>query len=359
MSQSKLQLLPPKVNLKTTEIYEHLTEASRALAELKGESKTIPNETILINTLGLQEAKDSSAIENIITTQDDLYRADVDDTFNDIAAKEVKNYSLALKHGFELVKTHRLLTNNYILQIQKMIEPVKHGFRKLPGTVLKNRDGETIYTPPQDANEVNSLMSNMEKYINEDERHNIDPLVKMAIIHYQFESIHPFYDGNGRTGRIINILYLVQKDLLDIPVLYLSRYIIKNKEEYYRYLQSVRENSDWEKWIIWMLIGVKETAEDTIQLIQGIRLLMSKQKTIIRHKLSKIYSKELLESLFQHVYTRILFVEKSIHVHRNTAVHYLNQLSNIGLLEKIKLGKTNYFINIELYRLLIKGHAQK
>ena len=336
MSQPKLQLLPPKENLRTIEIYKHLTEASRALAELKGESKTIPNETILINTLGLQEAKDSSAIENIITTQDDLYRADVDDTFDNIAAKEVKNYSLALKHGFELVKEHRLLTNNYILEIQKMIEPVKHGFRKLPGTVLKNSDSETIYTPPQDANEVINLMSNLEKYINKDELHDIDPLVKMAVIHYQFE----------------NILYLVQKGLLDIPVLYLSRYIIKNKREYYRHLQAVREKGDWDKWIIWILQGIIETSIHTFKIISQIKELMFNYKHRIRNNY-KFYTHDLLNNLFSHPYTKIEFIERDLKVSRKTASTYLNTLAKDGFLEKIKIKQTNFFLNRPLFKLFL------
>jgi len=339
MSQSKLKMLPLEANLHTIEIYKRLTRASRALAELKGESKTIPNETILINTLGLQEAKDSSEIENIITTQDDLFRADVDDTFDNIAAKEVKNYSLALKKGFELVKEHRLLTGNHIIEIQKKIKPGNYGFRKLPGTVLKNTGGETLYTPPQDAAEVIRLMSNLENYINDYKMHDIDPLVKMAIIHYQFESIHPFYDGNGRTGRIINILYLVQQGLLDIPVLYLSRYIIQNKGEYYRHLQAVRENGDWEKWVIWMLQGIELTSIQTCALIQKIQNLMNRFEQEIRERYPRMYSKDLLENLFKHPYTKIKFLENDMNISRLTATQYLNKLIDAGLLRKEKNGK--------------------
>lgn len=357
MGRSKLNMLPPKINLHTEKIYKQLTKASRALAELKGESKSIPNETILINTLGLQEAKDSSEIENIITTQDELYRADVDETFDNSAAKEVKNYSLALKKGFELVKKHRLLTNNYILEIQKIIEPVRPGFRKVPGTVLKNTAGETIYEPPQDANEIIQFMTNLEKYINEDEMHDVDPLVKMAIIHYQFESIHPFYDGNGRTGRIINILYLGQKELLDIPVLYLSRYIIQNKMKYYRCLQAVRSNGDWEKWVVWLLKGIESTSIQTSALIRKIQNMMDFFETEIRKHYPKIYSKDLLENLFKHPYTKIKFLQEDLNISKPTAIQYLNKLIEIELLRKEKIWKTNFYINDNLFHLLAKDKS--
>lgn len=347
---SSLNFLPPRVNIQTVEIYKNLNKASRALAELKGESKTIPNEEILINTLGLQEAKDSSAIENIITSQDDLYQANVNDNFPDLATKEVKNYSYALRKGFDLVKQHHLLTNNYILEIQKIIEPKRFGFRKLPGTVLKNSRGETVYEPPQGAHEVINLMSNIEKYINEDIMHDVDPLIKMAIIHFQFESIHPFYDGNGRTGRIINILYLVQKKLLDIPVLYLSKYIINNKIDYYKLLQRVHTDNDWESWIIWMLNGVEETSQHTINIISEIQKMMLDYKYKIRNKY-KFYSQDLINNLFKHPYTKIEFVEQDLGVSRITAANYLNQLANDGFLEKVKKQNSNYYINIPLFEL--------
>ena len=345
-----LQKLPLDINVKTSDIYENLNRASRALGELKGESKTIPNEEILINTLALQEAKDSSAIENIITTQDDLYRADADDSFNNIAAKEVKNYANALKKGFELVKKHHLLTNNYILEIQKIIEPIKQGFRRVPGTVLQNSAGETIYKPPQDANEIVALMSNLENYINEDSMHDIDPLIKMAIIHYQFESIHPFYDGNGRTGRIINILYLLQKKLLDIPVLYLSKYIIENKTDYYQLLQGVRTENDWESWIIWMLNGIAETSQHTVIIISEIKRLMMDYKHRIRNQY-KFYSQDLINNLFKHPYTKIEFVEQELKVSRKTASGYLNQLSEDGFVKKMKIKNSNYYVNLPLFTL--------
>jgi len=350
---NSLKNLPPEINLESVNIYKALSSASRTLAELKGESKSIPNEIILINTLGLQEAKDSSAIENIITTQDDLYRAEADRTFNNLATKEVIRYSDALKHGFELVRKHRILSANHILEIQKVLEPNKHGFRKLPGTVLKNSFSEIVYTPPQNPDEVVALMSNLEKYINDEDLHTIDPLIKMAIIHYQFESIHPFYDGNGRTGRIINILYLVAKELLDIPVLYLSRYIVANKNDYYRLLQEVRNKDSLEEWIIWILQGVKETAVETIILIRKIQSMMEQYQIEIQEKLPKIYSKDLIENLFKHPYTKIEFIENDLKVSKRTAINYLNSLTENNFLEKIKIGKSTFYLNQKLFNLFV------
>lgn len=234
--------LPPKVELETIKILKKLSSAHRYLAELKGVASTIPNENILINTLALQEAKDSSAIENIITTHDELYKAQLfEDLILNASTKEVSRYADALKHGFTLIRKQKIITQNHILTIQSIIEQNDAGYRKLPGTALKNEaTGEIIYTPPQDHETIVKLMDNLEEFINNDELSDVDPLTKMAVIHYQFESIHPFYDGNGRTGRILNILYLIQKDLLDLPILYLSRYVILNKSDYYRLLQEVR-----------------------------------------------------------------------------------------------------------------------
>lgn len=352
MSDFQLIKLPPKVNLETTGIFKALTKASRALAELKGEAKTIPNETILINTLSLQEAKDSSAIENIITTHDDLYRASVDESYKNLAAKEVQNYAKALKFGFELIRKNGLLTSNDIIKIHSQMEPNKTGFRKIPGTVLKNdKTGDVIYTPPQSHSEIIDLMTNLEKYINDDELHDIDPLLKMGIIHFQFESIHPYYDGNGRTGRIINILYLVLKDLLDIPVLYLSRYIINNKAEYYKFLQSVRDKGNWTEWLIWLLNGVTETSQNTIKIIRGINNLIFQYQNEIKSKY-KFYSQDLINNLFIHPYTKIEFIEKELRVHRNTAMSYLNELCDGGYVKKTKFGVSNFYINEPLFNLL-------
>ena len=352
-----LKPLPPAYNFDTKQVWQALNLASRSLAELKGESKTIPNVDILINTLSLQESKESSEIENIITTQDDLFKAQVDDKSTNMAAKEVKQYANALLHGYNLIKQHDLLTSNSIIAVQEILEPNKPGFRKLMGTALKNSVGQTVYTPPQNPQEIIELMSNLEKYINLPELHYVDPLIKLAIIHHQFESIHPFYDGNGRTGRIINILYLVYTRLLDIPVLYLSRYINKNRADYYRLLQEVRTLNSWDEWTIWMLNGIHETAQQTIKLIREINKLIAKFKQKIQTEAENIYSKELLECLFKHTYTKIKFIEDGLGVHRQTAGKYLDKLVELNLLTPHKFWKSNYYINHELFDLLSNANS--
>ncbi|MBA3806764.1 MAG: Fic family protein, partial [Acidobacteria bacterium] len=235
----KIPTLPLERDLETKAVLKQAAAAHRRLAELKGVARTIPDETILISTLTLQEAKDSSAIENIITTHDELFKAELlIEQLRSPGAKEVQNYAYALRTGFELVRRNKILTDNHILEIQEGLEQNRAGYRRVPGTALKNQQtGETVYTPPQDYDTINRLMRNLSDFINDDSLSDLDPLVKLAIVHHQFESIHPFYDGNGRTGRIINILYLVTKELLDLPVLYLSHFIIQHKAEYYRLLQ--------------------------------------------------------------------------------------------------------------------------
>lgn len=344
--------LPPNAEIETKNVLRELARAHRYLAELKGISQTIPNQSILINTLPLLEAKDSSAIENIITTNDELYKDSLfGHFFENASAKEVRSYLEAIKTGFERIKIKRYLSINQILEIQECIEHNNAGLRKLPGTELKNSNtGEIIYTPPQNHDDVVRLMSNLEKYINNDDMHRVDPLVKMAIIHYQFESIHPFYDGNGRTGRIINILYLVLKGYLNIPVLYLSRYIINSKSDYYRLLQEVRDKENWEEWILYMLKAIEETSFETIQLISKMRELMQQYKHKIRAKY-KFYSQELLNNLFRHPYTKIEFLEKDLKVSRQTASKYLEELAEGGFLKKEKLGKYNFYINVPLFEL--------
>ncbi len=306
--------LPLTGEIETKAVLKQLNASNRVLAELKGVALTIPNETILINTLALQEAKDSSAIENIVTTHDDLYRSDSDVKSMAIsaAAKEVHSYAVALKHGFQLVRKSKILSNSVIKEIQSMLEHNDAGFRKIPGTSLKNQSGEIIYTPPQNPDEIEDYMANLEIFINNDDVSDLDPLTKMAIIHHQFESIHPFFDGNGRTGRIINILYLVVKDRLDIPILYLSRYIIKNKSEYYKLLQKVRDSNAWEEWILFM---------------------------------------------FNHPYTKIEFIMQDLGVKRLTAAKYLDMLVNeehgMQLLQKVKIGRENYYLNTRLIDLFM------
>lgn len=355
MNQGTISLLPPRAEVETRSVLKRLAPAHRYLAELKGMAATIPNEHILINTLALQEAKDSSEIENIITTHDDLYKADLfADYIRNPAAKEVNRYATALKTSFEQVKRDQLLTVNRIVEIHQVLEQNDAGIRRLPGTALKNeRTGETVYVPPQDHGEIVRLMNNLEQFINEDALCGVDPLIKMAVIHHQFESIHPFYDGNGRTGRIINILYLVAKGLLDIPVLYLSRYIIRNKADYYRLLQSTRDTGDWEPWILYMLEGVEITSRQTIWIIRRIKEIMMAYKHRIRAELPKIYSQDLLNNLFRHPYTKIESVQRDLRVSRLTAVKYLELLTENGFIEKHKIGRYNYYINRPLMSIFM------
>jgi Fic family protein len=349
-----LKPLPLSIEVETKAVLKKASLAHKALAELKGSISSIPNENILIETLSLREARESSAIENIISTLDEVYQSSMlTRQFATPAAKEVHQYAEALKMGFGLIKKHGLLTNNFILQMHKVIEQNNAGFRKLAGTKLLNdKTGEVVYTPPQDHAVIAELMGNLEKFINEDDMMDIDPLIKMAIIHHQFESIHPFYDGNGRTGRIINILYLVQKGLLHLPVLYLSRYIIRHKADYYRLLQKVRETGEWEEWILYMLTGIEQTAIESIDLIGSIKKLMQNNKQTLRNELPKLYSQDLLNNLFKYPYTKIEFIERDLSVSRSTAIRYLETLVKKGLLIKQKIGRDNFYMNEPLFTLL-------
>ena len=351
----KLIHLPYPEDLETKSILKQLPAAHAALAELKGIVQSIPNQIILLNALGIQEAMDSSSIENIITTHDDLYKANLDFEVNiSPNVKEVQNYVAAMKRGFELVESQGLLTNQTLLKIQETLEGNNAGFRKIPGTALKNaQTGAVIYLPPQDPAEIQELMTNLEQFINDPELSDYDPLVKMAIIHYQFESIHPFYDGNGRTGRILNILYLILTGLQKLPILYLSNHIIQHKSDYYRLLQGVREKGDWESWISYMIRGVENTAKETIQLIEALKILMAEMKTLLQNNY-KFYSQELLNNLFAHPYTKIEFLVRDLGVSRLTAANYLNQLASDGVLRKERLGTGNYYVNERLFELLRK-----
>lgn len=347
--------LPLSKDLETKKVLKKLSKASSALAELKGVSASIPNMTILVNTLSLQEAKDSSEVENIVTTHDELYKAELKLTKEkSIAAKEVQNYVAALKKAFDLVKAHGLLTNMMILEIHKELEQNDAGFRSVPGTELKNdRTQEVVYTPPQHKDEIIRLMDNLVQYINDDELEDIDPLIKMAVIHHQFESIHPFYDGNGRTGRIINILYLLAKGLQEYPILYLSRYINQHKSAYYRLLQEVRTKGSWEEWILFILEGVEKVARQSILLIKEIKIVMQEYKSYIRSTYS-FYSQDLLNNLFRHPYTKIEFLKDDLQCNRKTASSYLNQLAEdkMNILSKLKMGRHNYYVNTKLVDLL-------
>ena len=360
MIKYQIPNLPLIIDVETKAVLKQLARSNRALAELKGVAGTIPNENILISSLTLQEAKDSSSIENIITTQDDLYRADlaIKDFAVSPAAKEVQNYREAIFHGFQMVRQHKLLTNNNIISIQNVLKHTKGGFRVTPGTCLKRDDGMIIYEPPQHPEDIVRYMGNLEAFINTPDLSDVDPLVKMAIIHHQFESIHPFSDGNGRTGRIVNILYLVINDLLDLPILYLSRFITHNKGEYYRLLQAVRDcgadnAKEWEEWILFILKGVEETSIETTAMIKAISKMMADYKAVLKPLFGTTYKHELLNNLFFHPYTKIEFVCHDMGVQRKTGAKYLDMIVAAGLLNKIKIGRENYYINERLFELFL------
>ncbi len=339
-------------------ILKRLAGASRNLAELKGVAAAIPNQGILINTLALQEAKDSSAIENILTTHDELYREDnVSPGRVNAAAKEVLRYRQALRTGFERVRTTGLLTLNTVIDIQAELECNHAGLRKLPGTVLKDGVGKTVYVPPQDASEIQHLLGDLERFWHGEPHFDADPLIRMALIHHQFESIHPFYDGNGRTGRIVNVLYLVKEGLLDIPVLYLSRHIVRTKQDYYRLLQTVREQDAWEDWVLYMLTAIEHTAAETVTTIQAIKALLLDTKQRIRAQ-HKFYSQDLINNLFSHPYTKIEFIQRDLGVSRLTATKYLDALVDGGFLHKRKIGRSNFYVNLPLYEVLIRAERR-
>ena len=352
---SNLQPLPLSTSilkgLDSRIIWHALSEAHRYLGELKGLCDSLPNPDILVDTLSIQEAKDSSEIENIITTHHELYSSQDKGTLSS-AAKEVKNYTSALQVGFQEVRQFSLIRLDTILSIQRELEKNNAGLRKLPGTVLKHeRTGQTIYEPPQDATVVADLMANLITFIHGDD--DLDPLLRMAITHHQFESIHPFYDGNGRTGRILNILMLIREGLLDLPVLYLSRYITTYKEDYYRLLQTARDTENgWNDWCLYFLQGISLTAQSEIQLIKELRALMQRYKVDIRSQRPKIYSQDLLNTLFRFPYTKIDIIERELSISRPTATKYLDQLALGGFLNKQKIGRTHFYINTPLYNLL-------
>jgi len=364
MSQYQIPRLPLEIDLETKEILKQVNAANKQLAELKGTVQSIPNEAILINTLGLQEAKDSSEVENIVTTHDDLFKAELNvrDYVVSAAAKEVMNYRQAIREGFELVRKDKLLTNNIIKKVQATLVNSNAGFRTIPGTELKNGSGETVYTPPQNGDDVERYMTELEAFINTPKLCDWDPLIKLAVIHHQFESIHPFYDGNGRTGRIISILLLVTNDLLNLPVLYLSRFITHNKGEYYRLLQAIREHEDnekeWQNWVMFMLNGIEKTARNTITMVMAIRALMQEFKPKLREIFGRQYKHDLLNHLFAQPYTKIEFMEEAMMVERKTASKYLDMIVNAGLLEKVKIGRYNYYFNQRLVDVLMNPEPQ-
>jgi Fic family protein len=342
--------IPSPASLEVKAVWQSLAEAHRHLAELKGLCESLPNRAILLDTLAIQEAKDSSEIENIITTHDELYAYDQSSSTSP-AAKEVQNYISALKVGFTDVVNSGLIRMSTILRVQEEVEQNNAGFRKVPGTLLKNQTtGAVVYEPPQDAVLIEKLMTHLVEFIHADDE--FDPLLRMAIAHHQFESIHPFYDGNGRTGRILNLLMLQRDGLMDLPVLYLSRYITATKDQYYRLLQATRETHDWVDWCVYIVKGVALTARSEIRLIRNLRELMQATKQRLRKELPKIYGQELLNNLFRYPYTKIEFVEKDLGVSRITAAKHLDKLAKNSFVEKKKIGRTNFYINRPLFNLL-------
>jgi Fic family protein len=353
MPYNDLPLLPPRADVETKTILKKTISVGRALAELKGIGETIPNQALLIDTLILQEAKASSEIENIITTSDALFRAFAAKTTNiDAATKEVLRYREALWEGFNLLKARQMLTTNLFIKLVQTIKQNSAGIRKAPGTKVANATtGETIYTPPETEAVLRDKLKNLEDYIHKSD--HVDPLIKVAVIHYQFEAIHPFSDGNGRTGRIINILYLVSKGLLNLPVLYLSKYIIEHRADYYRLLRGVTYSGEWEPWILHMLAAVEETAVFTRERIVQIRDLMDETLKVAKERLPvRVYSKELIELLFRQPYAKGQFVVDAGIAKRQAAAEYLRELEKIGIVKSQKMGKEVLYLNVGLYDLL-------
>lgn len=360
------ELPPPDVDFDHPEVLKALARAHRHLAELKGSAKSIPNQGILIDTLTLQEAKASSEVESYVTTQDELFQAGMQVAeWTSPAAKEVTRYREALKRGFDHMRAQQgLVTNGLIIELFQLLKNSAEGFRRVPGTVLKNeRTGAIVFVPPQEHDDIAGQMGRLEKFVNDDEcPPGMDPLIKMALLHQQFESIHPFSDGNGRIGRILCVLYLTRTGLLEIPILYLSRYINAFKGEYYSKLQAVRdsqgrpEESDcWRSWTIFMLEAVASTAQGTVRMVEGMRGLMAQTKKRIRKDAPKLYSQDLLNNLFRYPYTRIEYVQRDLGVTRQTASKYLKRLAELQILREYSHGNRLYFINDPLAQLLIES----
>ena len=350
---NQLPQLPPKGDIETPAILKKTISAGRALAELKGIGSTIPNQSILINTIALQEAKSSSEIENIVTTNDALFKAFTTQSPQvDAATKEVLRYREALWEAFSTLKKRPVITTNLLIKLVQIIKQNQAGIRNAPGTAIANAStGEVLYTPPEGEKIIRDKLKNLEDYIHEED--STDPLVKLSVIHYQFEAIHPFFDGNGRTGRILCILFLIHRELLDLPVLYLSKAIIESKSDYYRLLREVTAKGAWEPWILYMLGVIEKTAVHTRKKIVDIRELLNKTLEDAKKQLpSRVYSKELIELLFHQPYTKGQFLVDAGIAERQTAAEYLKELEKAGILKAHKIGRENLYLNVKLYRLL-------
>ncbi|MCF8409405.1 MAG: Fic family protein [Crocinitomicaceae bacterium] len=353
---NKLPDLPPKNNLETTAIFKATIRANKLLAELKGYCQTLPYPHLLLNTIVLQESKESNAIENIVTTQDELYKATLmGDAIKNQAAKEVLQYREAIYWGIEELQKNNLITTNLLVGLMQRLRGSSEGIRKNTGTKLGNpSNNQIVYTPPEGEQIIREKLSKLEVFINDNEFSDLDPLIKMALIHYQFEAIHPFSDGNGRTGRILNVLYLIQQELLGLPVLYLSHYIIQNKSDYYRLLKSVTEENNWEEWILFVVNGVAETSKMTLQKINAILELKASAEIRVKEVLKSSYSKELVDLLFSHPYIKIKVLQDYNIAKRQTASEYLKKIEADGLLGSVKIGNEIYYINKKLIDVLSK-----
>lgn len=346
-----LPLLPPNSNLETTNILRKTITASRALANLNGAIINLPNPQLFLDTIHLQEAKASSEIENIITTNDELYKSVViNKKLNNPATKEVIGYKNALWIGLKQLEARPFITTNLCISIMQKIKENTSSIRTTPGTTLSNTNGDVIYTPPSGEDVIRKKLSNFEKFINEDD--SLDPLIKMALMHYQFEAIHPFSDGNGRTGRILLLLYLKMKNLLDVPAIYLSEYIIQNKSEYYKRLRLVTEKEDWESWVIYMLDMIESTAQKGLTRLKEIMELMHKMSEEVKMVLPKVYTKDLIEIIFKLPYTkRQNLIDGGLGTPK-TVGNYLMALEDKGFLKSVKVGKEKLYLNYRLMEVL-------
>lgn len=348
---NSLPPLPPKADLETTKVLRKTIDASRALAQLNGMLTNLPNPTLFLDTIHLQEAKASSEIENIITTNDDLYKSIVaDKKFDTPATKEVISYKEALWHGLKVIEKRPFITTNLCIEIVQSIKKNTAGIRSTPGTALKNQQGETIYTPPTGEDVIREKLTNLEAFIND--KNSLDPLIKMALLHYQFEAIHPFSDGNGRTGRILLLLYLKLEKLLDTPAIYLSEYIIKNKAEYYTKLRLVTEEKDWESWVLYILQMIEYTAKKGLERLKSVTGLMETMGEEIKQTLPKAYSKDLIEILFRLPYTKRQFLVDAGLGTPKTVGNYLADLESAGFLTSEKVGKEKLYLNHRLMDIL-------
>lgn len=344
--------LPPKQDIESKTILKRCIAARASLARLKQAAELIPNQAMLINTLPVMEARASSEIENIVTTTDKLFQSlQMDTERQDPATKEALQYRTALFAGYESLTSRPLCTQTAIMVCNAIKHPYEMAIRKTGGTALKGgNSGNVVYTPPEGEETIRGKLANWERFIHENG--DLDPLIIMAAAHYQFEAIHPFTDGNGRTGRILNSLLLIEKGLLDLPILYLSRYIIENRADYYRLLLGVTERQDWESWIIYILDGVADTADWTVSKIDAIRRLFEQTRQHIRTHAQGIYTHELVNLLFEQPYTRIANLEAAGIAKRQTASKYLKELSDIGVLQEIAIGRDKLFIHPRLMELL-------